>query len=140
MNSIHDKTSRDPVDIVAVRILHSKGVKSGAIKPLAKTVYHSHVAPQLLSQREVSRRIGAWHGGKNLTGMRVGRFTVIGMVNLCQYELNTDEARWAVRCDCGIYEMRKARSIKNPNNQEDCCYDCRVLAQSKRHHERWKNS
>lgn len=54
----------------------------------------------------------------NLTGTKFGRFTVVGkLVN----------KKWQVRCSCGNYSARKSKSIKNPNNNNDCCEVCREL-------------
>ena len=60
-----------------------------------------------------------------MTGFKFGRFTVVGMA------LNTPH-RWVVRCICGIYTMRKLKSIRNPNNNQDRCERCRQLAYLKR--------
>ena len=39
-----------------------------------------------------------------------------------------------VRCDCGGYEPRTAKSIKNPNNTAERCSKCRQVEQAKRCH------
>lgn len=44
-------------------------------------------------------------------------------------------ARWIVRCDCGDYEPRTAKAIKNPANGADCCVKCRqVIVAANCHH------
>lgn len=45
------------------------------------------------------------------------------------------EARWIMRCDCGDFEPRKAKAIKNPANSNDRCAKCRQLVEAKRAHE-----
>lgn len=40
----------------------------------------------------------------NLTGLIFGRFTVIGLSDVC--------ATWVVRCSCGKYTTRRAKSLK----------------------------
>lgn len=65
-----------------------------------------------------------------LTGVRFGRFRVSGL-------LHDDErpnkgkkaaAMWVVKCDCGNYETRSSKAIRNQQNNEDCCQKCRHLA------------
>lgn len=61
----------------------------------------------------------------DLTGMTVGRFTVLGA--------SLDFPRhWVVRCVCGRYSTRRAKAIKNPANSQDRCEHCRNLAHLKR--------
>ncbi|HEJ6002023.1 TPA: hypothetical protein SL812_003317 [Pseudomonas aeruginosa] len=61
----------------------------------------------------------------DLRGVKFGRFTVLGMSA-------KKAARWVVRCECGNWSLRTSRSIKNPNNAEDCCEECRHLLFLKR--------
>lgn len=46
----------------------------------------------------------------NLTGTRTGRLTVLGVA--AEMPSNGNGQRWVVRCVCGAYETRKAKSIK----------------------------
>lgn len=46
----------------------------------------------------------------NLTGARTGRLTVLGVA--AEIPSNGNGQRWVVRCVCGAYETRKAKSIK----------------------------
>lgn len=63
-----------------------------------------------------------------LVGEKIGRFTVIG--------LHRDyNGSWVVRCSCGDYELRKAKSILNPNNFGDRCTKCRNVAFERRDYE-----
>ena len=71
-------------------------------------------------------------GFKNLTGMRRGRLTVIGL-------LKGSLKRWVCRCDCGRYTARRAKAIKNKNNTQDRCDECRHLAFLKRE-EAWRRT
>ena len=57
---------------------------------------------------------------QDLTGVRFGRLTVIGL-----HAHTQDKVRWVVKCDCGNYNLRKTKAIRNKNNSEDRCYDCR---------------
>ena len=56
-----------------------------------------------------------------LVGVKFGRFKVIGLHE-------TITGLWVVRCSCGDYEMRKTKSIRNPNNFGDRCTKCRNMA------------
>ena len=62
---------------------------------------------------------------ENLTGKRVGRFTVLGMSRDLK-------KRWVVRCDCGTYSMRRRKAILNPANNMDRCGECLEIIQIKR--------
>lgn len=69
---------------------------------------------------------------QDLTGWKVGRFTVLGIAR--------DFPRhWVVRCACGRYSTRLAKSIKNTENAQDRCEHCRHLAFLKRE-ERWRST
>lgn len=46
----------------------------------------------------------------DLTGKRTGRLTVLGVA--AEIPSNGNGQRWVVRCVCGAYETRKAKSIK----------------------------
>lgn len=46
----------------------------------------------------------------DLTGKRTGRLTVLGVA--AEMPSNGNGQRWVVRCVCGAYETRKAKSIK----------------------------
>jgi len=58
------------------------------------------------------------HVVEDLTGVKRGRLTVVG------YSRN-NKGRWVVRCDCGIYTLRRHKSIKNEQNDVDRCEACR---------------
>jgi len=62
---------------------------------------------------------------EDLTGIRFGRFTVLGMSR----EL---KKRWVVRCDCGMYSIRRRKSILNPANKLDRCGECLEQIQIKK--------
>lgn len=58
----------------------------------------------------------------NLIGVRFGRFTVVGL------EKEMKNRGWVCRCDCGDFETRKTRAVRNPNNFGDRCHECRDRA------------
>lgn len=70
----------------------------------------------------------------NLTGFRKGSLVVKGYA--AEQDLKGKKSRWVVRCDCGYYEIRTAKSLKNPNNDDDRCAVCRDLAWIRRHDQR----
>lgn len=61
----------------------------------------------------------------NLIGRRVGRLTVIGYHGpRLNGKGEVISHRWVMRCDCGMWTVRRARAIKNPKCAEDCCDKC----------------
>ncbi|CAD7023223.1 hypothetical protein REJC140_00134 [Pseudorhizobium endolithicum] len=46
----------------------------------------------------------------DLTGKKIGRFTVMGVAS--EIPSNGNGQRWVVRCQCSAYETRKAKVIK----------------------------
>ena len=61
----------------------------------------------------------------NLTGMKVGRFTVIG-----KYKHGKG---WVVKCACGVYTIRQKKAIVNKDNVQDRCEHCKQLLFMKRY-------
>lgn len=65
----------------------------------------------------------------DLTGKQKGRLKVIGL-------MTEDISRWVVRCVCGTYTTRSAKSIKsvekNHNAIYDACRECMHVAYRKR--------
>ena len=69
-----------------------------------------------------------------LDGMRFGNFTVQGYYG--KPNPKKKKGLYSVRCDCGIYSLRAAKAIKNPNNNEDCCERCREVKYFRRQQRR----
>ena len=111
MKDIH---ARIPIDRISARAI-SAGV---AYKP-QKTIRNLDTDLPIKT-REPTQTERRSNGFVDLSGQRVGRFTVIGMAS----QIN---AMWVVRCDCGRYATRTSKAIKNPNNSSDCCEHCRHL-------------
>jgi hypothetical protein len=63
----------------------------------------------------------------NLTGVKYGRLTVIGLDANKVMGKHTAPS-WVCRCTCGRYTSRSAKAIRNPNNQEDRCGQCLHVA------------
>lgn len=66
----------------------------------------------------------------DLTGWTKGRFKVVGLL------AGTKSSTWVVRCACGTYSTRTAKSIKsvetNTAARFDACRECMHLAWLKR--------
>ncbi|EDY2029990.1 hypothetical protein GTB64_004432 [Salmonella enterica] len=60
----------------------------------------------------------------NLTGIQRGRLIAYGFV--------PGVRKWACRCLCGRYVLRRTRAIANDANAADCCIQCRELLFLKR--------
>lgn len=73
----------------------------------------------------------------DLSGVKFGRFTVIGLLDRKSMGFcgKNSVAKWLVRCDCGRFEHRTAKSIRNPLNNQDRCCECRRLEMNKRRYE-----
>lgn len=50
----------------------------------------------------------------NITGLKVGRLTVLGLAVEQPRQGSSTGASWVVRCACGAYEHRKAKALKSP--------------------------
>ena len=104
---IFDGTGALPINSTAARVV-AKGEHFDTKKKIT----------QRLSVVPMPTRPFPRSGHENLTALKVGRFTVLG--------LHAQEKHlWVVRCVCGNYETRNARAIKNKKNDKDCCQICR---------------
>lgn len=73
-------------------------------------------------------------GTPDMTGKRQGRLTVVGYHGSSKNN-RSSPSRWVVRCVCGMYEIRAGKSLRNANNSDDRCYDCRKLQSMQRNEE-----
>lgn len=64
------------------------------------------------------------HPEHNLTGEIFGRLKVIGYCG--KTNPNQPHGRWLVRCSCGNYERRKAKSLKSGDGScgKSMCFSC----------------
>lgn len=115
-SAFFDGTDRDAVDVTSALVV-SRGE-------------HHHNAPRVVNQHlEFLPRLRKPPKiAPKLTGVRFGRFTVVGMHG-------TIRGVWVVRCACGDYEVRTAKAIRNPNNFGDRCTLCRNAAFQKKDYE-----
>ena len=67
-------------------------------------------------------------GQIDLRGLKFGKFTVVGKYGKSKH----NGTLWVVRCECGHFESRCNRAIKNPHNFGDRCELCRKIANEKR--------
>jgi hypothetical protein len=71
----------------------------------------------------------------HVKGMRIGAITIVGYLSLIeQAKIGwRDGGRWLVQCDCGVYENRHQKAIRNglkgKNKREyiDACTACRGI-------------
>jgi hypothetical protein len=68
---------------------------------------------------------------RNFSGVSFGRFKVIGYLGVLGQGKKA-KGLWLVKCVCGDYESRAAKSILNPENRGDRCDKCRHLSYLKR--------
>ena len=121
-----DLHARKPVNKTAA-IVTSRGVHYEPNKIVLTNDSDLPIVTRPITKEEVKQKCFV-----NLTGFRVGRLSVIGPAR----DFN---GKWVVRCDCGKYSTRRAKSIKNPENVQDRCEHCRNLAFLKRN-EQWRRT
>lgn len=109
--------SRVPVDSTAARVV-SKGVEYD---------WRDHKKVQTVESETPFSLVMVPEFMDDLTGMTVGRFKVMGLHTV-------SPARWSLRCSCGRFSLRRAKSIKNPKNDIDRCERCRHLAAKQKSH------
>ncbi len=123
MDDIH---ARAPVDRVAARVVFSTGEHFDPNKQVLRN--DSETPLRVTPVTKAMLKSGSF---VNLTGLRFGRFTVLGVAK--------DFPGWVVRCDCGRYSTRRAKAIKNPANAQDRCDHCLHLAYLQRN-EIWRRT
>lgn len=68
---------------------------------------------------------------RDLTGLKFGRFTVIGFHSKKKNSTGGVKfQRWVVKCACGIYSVRRGNAIlsnKDPNESCDRCFHLRTV-------------
>lgn len=110
------KFSPIPINMVAVKTMFYKGEE---YIPSKKILTNDSIVPI-----DIKPLHQCCNNMENLTGIKFGRFIVIGKAK--------NHKGWVVKCACGRYTTRRAKSIKNPNNTQDRCERCRQLAFIKR--------
>lgn len=72
---------------------------------------------------------------QDLTGLKFGRFTVIGLHDSKRGSHAKGPATWICKCVCGDYESRTKKAITNPKNTQDACKKCRDWLYKQRRYE-----
>lgn len=106
-----------PVDSVALKVMLG-GEDYVSAKCYGNTRHWKNMPPT----RNVVR------GTTNLSGTTFGRFMVVG---LSAHKNLNKHAVWVVRCICGDYEVRSAKAMKNLDNKDDCCLECKHVRKMK---------
>lgn len=104
-----------PINRVADRVTNQRDQEYYDVVLTDKTKSHWDCPPNELLQNVPIN-------AENLIGRTFGRLTVFGYVG--KLNKNQPHTLWLVKCSCGSYEMRKTKSIKNPENKFDCCHKC----------------
>lgn len=115
MKSIRTALERSAADATAGRVV-SKGFQYVPDKNIPETKFHVDAQPPL-------RR--PLRNAPDFTGIRYGRLRVLGLHA-------TLKKRWVVRCDCGRFENRWAKTIRNAH-PEDSCDMCKHTMYLRRH-------
>lgn len=122
--SAFDGIHREPKDTQAAKLLKGGGVKLHE-KPIVNR-QHWDICPPLKPK---------FHTDERLEGRRFGRMIVMGLIHPDYIPCNGNYGRWVCRCDCGMFEIRKAASIKRASNQNDRCEKCWRLDRNRREFE-----
>ena len=87
-------------------LVMSKGVQ---YKPKISRNRKCSENPFGLAKKETIKFLERQSTFKDMTGEKHGTFEVLGL-------LKGSNSRWVCKCNCGIYETRTAKSIKNHRN------------------------
>lgn len=111
-----------PINKTAARVV-SKGV---SYEMTSKIAVPEYVGPPPTIPRH---KLPDCPSFVDLTGKEKGRLKVIGL-------MAEEKGRWVVRCSCGTYTTRSAKSIKsidyNLNAKFDACRECMHFVHMKR--------
>jgi len=91
--------------------------KEAAIVISKGTHFSPKIKPHCHDERDIIPVVRKVTGKVDLTGMKVGWLTVIGLSE----EKNK---RWVCRCVCGKYVFRHAKSLQRNKEIEDKCINC----------------
>lgn len=120
-----DATNSIPINQTAGRVI-GKGIQyEPEIKGHSGTRDFPYKIRPLI---QIPRAVRNQKGWIDLTGRKRGSLTVIGLLAAEVYD------RWVVRCCCGCYELKKAKSLKIPITTacQTRCESCMDLWKIKR--------
>lgn len=115
--------TRAPVNAQSAKSLSGGGLSWEA--KLSRSGVFFEVCPPL---REIGSVLFNNPAFQDLTGRRAGRFTVQGLAA----DNQAGGARWAVRCDCGGYSVRRTKSLLQTNPRDLSCPKCDYVAHLRR--------
>lgn len=117
-----------PVDATAARVT-GRGEHWEPKRKVSNTHFTEQPEIRVPDKSELINVKSGWH---DFRGHNYGRFTVVGIYA----GKKANGCSWVVRCLCGDYELRKARAMRHPENQSDCCDKCMSLVYLKKraHH------
>lgn len=111
-----------PINITAALVV-SKGVH---YQPDCTIQVKEYIGPPAMIARHKLPKNPSF---TDLTGIKKGRLKVIGL-------MEGERGKWVVRCVCGTYTTRSAKSIKsiatNPSANFDACRECAHAVYRKR--------
>lgn len=114
-----DPTHEIPINKTAALVM-SRGFQYSPDKKIS--CFHSDTCPQLEDIR--APEFANNKSFNDLSGIKLGELKVIGKA--------AGRKGWVVRCNCGMYEIRRAKAIQNKENWGDRCCLCLHLAYLKR--------
>lgn len=108
-----------PRDIVAKRVVFNDG---DHYDPKIKSNSHLYCTsqPPIRQIEDLPYKVKNDPSFKDLTGIKKGNFTVIGLFNCHVFD------KWVLRCCCGNYEIRTAKTFKKIEDRVDQnrCQSC----------------
>ena len=119
MSNFEKLLTSSPIDSSAASVI-SSGYK---YKPAKKVLTSDSDLP--IKFRQPIRQETQNPGFHDLSGFKFGLFTVLGVHDRGHEKAPKTGTNWVVRCICGRFSLRKAKAIKNTNNNTDCCEICR---------------
>lgn len=91
-------------------------------------IFHSYSLPKLIKDHDSVRKNMAGCAHRDYTGFKIGKLTVCGLLDIKHYPFfkkTAGGARWVVRCDCGRYEIRKTKNLRDRKSTK--CEKCDKL-------------
>lgn len=104
---------REPIDRTAAAVT-CKGVSF-----TCKLQRDSFISKTPLPLKSIARNNSLDPNFKDFTGLKVGSLTVLG---LSRYQ----KKRWVVKCICGNYTVRRAKSLSNDLSSNKCA-ECQYI-------------
>ena len=128
-----------PVNAAADAVTTGRGNRhfEPAMKPHSGH-FHSHAPPKMRPRRELTTEISRQKHDE-LVGKRINRLIVVGLaVPLSDSRTARRYAQWVVRCDCGMYETRKSKALRNPNPRplHSQCRACQTIETNRLRYEK----